>query len=149
MGRPVFCAVWRAWCRGPISYGRLWYSHPPAYQKPQSRISWCFPALVRRLLCFIRYVFKSWGIPLFVRITSPGTRVLPWAFKKHPDCASEQYWSRKLFGLSHGFKVCTGARCLGSSIGDNNYKREWLKYRTETWEQNICAISKTAGKYTQ
>ena len=54
-----------------------------------------------------------------------------------------------MFGLCHYFKVCMGARYLGSYIRDDESKRDWLKERTETWERNICMIRKTAGKYTQ
>ena len=42
-----------------------------------------------------------------------------------------------------------GARYLGSYIWNDESKREWLKYSTETCERNICMIRKTAGKYTQ
>ena len=55
----------------------------------------------------------------------------------------------KKFGLSNGFNVCTGERYLGSFIGDDDSKRNWLKKRTETWDRNIHTVRKTAGKYTQ
>ena len=57
--------------------------------------------------------------------------------------------SREQLVLSHGFKVCTVARYLGGYIGDDKYKRDWLKKRTETWERNIFTLRKTAGKYTK
>ena len=41
----------------------------------------------------------------------------------HPDNPE----ARKMFGASHGFKVCTGAHYLGGYIGDDNSKRKWLK----------------------
>ena len=53
----------------------------------------------------------------------------------------------KLFGLCHGFKVCTGACYPGSYIGGEDSKHEWSKERTETWERNICTIRKTVRKY--
>ena len=63
----------------------------------------------------------------------------------HPDNVAD----RKEFVFCHGFKVCTGARYLGYFIGDDKYKRDWLKDRTSKWEKTICAITKTAGKYPQ
>ena len=45
--------------------------------------------------------------------------------------------------------MCTGARYLSGYIRDNESKRGWLKYHTETWERNICTISKIADKYPQ
>ena len=53
----------------------------------------------------------------------------------------------KIFGLRQGFKVCTVTYYIGGYTGDNDSKREWSKERTETWEQNVFMISKTAGKY--
>ena len=44
----------------------------------------------------------------------------------------ENIESGKLFGLSHGFKFCTGARYLGGLIGDDKSKYDWLKKRKET-----------------
>ena len=55
----------------------------------------------------------------------------------------------KVFGSRHGFKLCTGARSLGSYIRDDKSKRDWLRERTLTWKDNISTISKTAGKYPQ
>ena len=43
--------------------------------------------------------------------------------------------------------MCTGARYLGGYIGDNEYKLDWLRERTLTWEKKINTISETAGKY--
>ena len=45
--------------------------------------------------------------------------------------------------------MCTGARYLGGFIGDDEYKRDWLKDRTETWEWNIHMISKNSDKCPQ
>ena len=42
-----------------------------------------------------------------------------------------------------------GARYLISFIGDDKYKRDWLKYQTLTWERIILAITKKVGKYPQ
>ena len=53
------------------------------------------------------------------------------------------------FGLSHGFKVCTGACYLGEFIGYEESKRECLKELTKAWEQNITKKRKTTGKYPQ
>ena len=39
----------------------------------------------------------------------------------------------KELGVLHRFKVCTGTRYLGSFIGGNEPKREWLKYWTLKW----------------
>ena len=57
--------------------------------------------------------------------------------------------SGKLFGLRHGFKVCTGARYIGGFIGDNEFKSDWLEERTEKLERNITKIRKTVVKYPQ
>ena len=57
--------------------------------------------------------------------------------------------TRNLFGLRHGFEVCTGARYLGSFIGDGESKRDFLKDRMLKWEKNVIKIRKTAGKYSQ
>ena len=57
--------------------------------------------------------------------------------------------TRKLFGLRHGFKVCTGARYLGGFIGDDDSKRVWLLDCTLEWGNNVHTISKTAEKYPQ
>ena len=48
--------------------------------------------------------------------------------------------------MRNGFKVCTGARFLGSLIGDGKSKQEWLKVCMSIWEQNIHTIRKMAGK---
>ena len=55
----------------------------------------------------------------------------------------------KKFSTRHGFKVCTGARYLGGYIGDNNFKSDWMRERTQTREKNIVTIRKTTGKYPQ
>ena len=49
----------------------------------------------------------------------------------------------------HGFRVCRGTRYRGGCIGEDDYKRDWLRERTLMWEKNINTIIKTAGKYTQ
>ena len=54
----------------------------------------------------------------------------------------------KLFGFHHRFKVCTGARYLGSYIRYDRTKHNSLKKRTEVWDRNIFTIRKTVGKYT-
>ena len=60
---------------------------------------------------------------------------------------SDNFTSGKEFGLSSGFKVCTGTHYLVSFSGGGKYKRDWLKYRTLKWEKYFCAITKMAGKY--
>ena len=50
-----------------------------------------------------------------------------------------------VFGLCHVFKVCMGAYYLGGFIGYGEPKRDWMEECTETQEQNIHKISKTAG----
>ena len=58
--------------------------------------------------------------------------------------------AKKIFGLCRRIiKMCTGARYLGGFIGDDEYKRDWLKDRTETWERNIHMISKNSDKCPQ
>ena len=61
----------------------------------------------------------------------------------------ENIEARKSFGLCQGFKVCTSARDLGSFIGDDKSKRDWMKDHTHAWVQKIHTIIKTAGKYPQ
>ena len=51
-----------------------------------------------------------------------------------------------MFGVRHGFRVCTGAYYLGGYIGDNESKRDWLRERTLTWEKNINTVRENAGK---
>ena len=55
----------------------------------------------------------------------------------------------KWFALRHRFKVCTGVRYIRGFNGDNAFRREWPKVRTNIWERNICKISETLGKYPQ
>ena len=57
--------------------------------------------------------------------------------------------ARKRFGLRHEFKLYTGAYYLGGFIWGNEFKRDWLKVCTKTWEQNITKIRSNAGKYPQ
>ena len=33
----------------------------------------------------------------------------------------------KVFGACHGFRMCTGVRYLGGYIGDDEFKRNWLR----------------------
>ena len=61
----------------------------------------------------------------------------------------ENLEARNEFGAGHIFKVGTGARYLGSYIGDKDYKIDWMRERTLTWEKNINTISKATGKYPQ
>ena len=63
----------------------------------------------------------------------------------HPDNIETQ----KLFGLCHGFKVCTGVSYLGSVIRDDKSKRDWLMDCTLKREKKICKISKKAEKHSQ
>ena len=57
--------------------------------------------------------------------------------------------SWKDFCLRHGFKVFTGTFYLGSFIGDEESKCEWLKYWTLAWEKFFRAIVKTESKCSQ
>ena len=43
--------------------------------------------------------------------------------------------------------VYTGIRYLRDYIGEDKYKRDWLRERTLTWEDNINTIREIAGKY--
>ena len=52
----------------------------------------------------------------------------------------------KVFGARHGFRVFIGARYLGGYIGDDESKRDWLRERMLTWENNINTINKKRGK---
>ena len=61
----------------------------------------------------------KWFGPVHGCYTKPSKRILI----VHPD--NVEY--RKLFGLNHSFNICTGARCLGGFIGDDKFKRNWLK----------------------
>ena len=42
-----------------------------------------------------------------------------------------------------------GTLYIGSFIGYDESKHDWVKNHTETWERNIHIISKTMGKYPQ
>ena len=55
----------------------------------------------------------------------------------------------KEFGARHGFKVCTGARYLERYTREDEYRSDWLRERTLTWEKKINTISETVGKYPQ
>ena len=61
----------------------------------------------------------------------------------------DNIYTRKLFGLHHGFKICTGARYLGGFIRDDNSKCDWLIDRTLNYKKNIISIIKMAEKYPQ
>ena len=58
---------------------------------------------------------------------------------------TENLAAGKYFGLRHGFNFFTGARYLGSFIGDGESKCEWLKYRTSMWEKNFVRSPKRRG----
>ena len=45
--------------------------------------------------------------------------------------------------------MCAGSGYLGGYIRDNESKCDGLRESMATWEQIICTISKTAGKYPQ
>ena len=70
----------------------------------------------------------------------PSKKVLI-VYLDHPE-------ARKLFGARHGFKVCSDARYIGFYVGDDESKFDCPRENKETWENSICAISKTAGKYS-
>ena len=53
----------------------------------------------------------------------------------------------RLFGLCHGFKVYTGVSYLGSYIGDDKSKGDWIQKWTEKCKRNIRAVTATAEKY--
>ena len=55
----------------------------------------------------------------------------------------------ELFGCYHRFKVYKGAHYIGGSIRDDVSEGDWIKKRTDKWERDNCALSKTADKYTQ
>ena len=57
--------------------------------------------------------------------------------------------SVKLFGVCHGFKVCTGMHYIGGFVEDNESKHGWLKDHTSTWDRIIFTFRKTAGEYPQ
>ena len=54
--------------------------------------------------------------------------------------------AKKVFGVRHRFKVCTGARYLGNYIRDDRYKINWLRECTLMWDKNIGKIRKTTDK---
>ena len=62
---------------------------------------------------------------------------------------TENIKAGKLFGARHGFKVCMGAYYFGVNIGYEKPKRDWLKYQMNKWERDVCAATKTVGKYSQ
>ena len=79
---------------------------------------------------------------------------LGWRYHPNPTKSvliihPENLEAGKVFGRCHGFRVCTGARYLRGYIGDDESKRDWLRYCMLTWEKNINTFSKTAGKYPQ
>ena len=52
---------------------------------------------------------------------------------------------RKEFGARHGFKVCIGARYLGSYIRDDKTKIDWMRERMMTWEEGLTRSAKPRG----
>ena len=74
-------------------------------------------------------ICKIQGIFSLVRKHSPGLGYYPETSKIILMVHTKNLEGGKLFGLRHGFKVCTGARYLGRYIGDANSKRDWLKNR--------------------
>ena len=63
----------------------------------------------------------------------------------HPYNLEAVIW----FGLSPGINVCTSACYPVGFIRYNDFKHDWLKVRTHTWEWNITKISETTGKHSQ
>ena len=59
----------------------------------------------------------------------------------HPD----NLVAKKYFVLRHKFKVCMGARYLGTFIGDDESKNFWLKYQMWQWEKKILLSPKQQG----
>ena len=57
--------------------------------------------------------------------------------------------AEELFGVHHGFAVCTGAHSLGKYIRDDKSKGGWLKTQKNKWDRNICAVTNTTGKFTE
>ena len=78
-----------------------------------------------------------------------GRRYYPEPYKSVLIVRPNNLEAGKVFGACHGFKVCTGARYPGSYIGADESKRDLLRERMMTWENNISTIRKTAGKYPQ
>ena len=54
-----------------------------------------------------------------------------------------------LFGMCHGFKVCTGACYLGGYIRDYKSKHNSLKECRAMWDTNVITVSETTEKFTQ
>ena len=52
----------------------------------------------------------------------------------------------RLFGLRHGFKVCTAARYLDGFIGDDESACYWLQDHTFKWEKEIRSIREIVDK---
>ena len=48
----------------------------------------------------------------------------------------------KVFGSRYIFRVCRGARYSWGYIGNDEFKHDWLRERTLTWEKNINTITK-------
>ena len=85
----------------------------------------------------------------FIKQLRPGRGCYPETSKRVLIVYPYNIQSRELFGLRHKFKVCTGARYLGSFIGDEKFKCDWLDERTNTWEYKTTKTRKTAGKNPQ
>ena len=55
--------------------------------------------------------------------------------------------AEKVFGTIHGFKVCMGARYIGSYTRNEESKSDWMRECMLTWEKKIGMIRKIVGKY--
>ena len=104
------------------------------------------------------YADDAGALGIFVRIETyfnlltrqgPGRGHYPKPSKSILIMRPDNIGTIKEFGARHGFKLCTGARYLRGCIGDNKPKRDWLRERTLTWENNVRTISETAVKYPQ
>ena len=119
-GRPVFCIVKRAWCRGILSQ---WFCTGSQFSH-LSRIS--LPDVTQPW-----YADESGALGTFARIETyfdsptrqcPERGYYPKQFKSvlivHPENleSGKELWAR------HGFKMYTGPRYLGGYIGDDETK---------------------------
>ena len=84
-----------------------------------------------------------------IKWLNPEQGYCPERFKNIPNAHPNNIEAGKLFGLCHGFKVCTGACYLGGFIEGDKSKRDCLDKSTNTWERNITKIWKTMVKYPQ
>ena len=85
----------------------------------------------------------------FLKIQGPGRGYHPEPTKSVLIIHPENIKAKRVFGARHEFRVWTGTSYLGGCIGENDYKRDWLRERTLTWEKNINTISETVGKHPQ